>query len=313
MTVAERRDRPSGYALERLGIGPEDARAARLVAGSAVAQLDGKTAAAFGFHEGAKALERRLSGAEAGAFLVAKDIAGNPGFAASRGSSMAVRRDVGKFGLTLSGESGDVWSEVRTSATGSPYRWTSVSMDRSFGSTWASLGLSRLEEKQSVLGGRMSQALGGGGSSSLFLDLEARRELGSGISAGLTARHGWTDFAGGRFATSAYGFDLTRLGVLNAADRLGLRVSQPLRVESGGFNLLLPTSYDYVTQTATNSWTRYSMSPSGREIDTELSYSTAVLGDSAWLGGNLFLRKDPGHVAGADADVGAAVRFTLGF
>ena len=32
-----------------------------------------------------------------------------------------------------------------------------------------------------------------------------------------------------------------------------------------------------------------------------------------WLGGNLFLRQDPGHIANADTDIGAAVRFTLGF
>jgi hypothetical protein len=226
---------------------------------------------------------------------------------------MAMRRQVGKFGFTLSGESGDVWTEIQTTATGSPYRWTSVSVDRSFGPNWTSVGLSRLEEKQSVLGGRMSEALGGGGSSSLFLDFEARRELGSGFSAGVTARRGWTDFAGGKFASSAYGFDISKLGVLRSGDRLGLRVSQPLRVESGGFNLHLPTSYDYVTQTATNSWTRYSMAPSGREIDTELSYSTNVLGDNAWLGGNLFMRKDPGHIANAGADYGAAIRLTLGY
>ena len=44
MTVVQRRDLPAGYALERLGIGPEDARKARLVAGSAVARIDDRTA-----------------------------------------------------------------------------------------------------------------------------------------------------------------------------------------------------------------------------------------------------------------------------
>jgi len=313
LTVAERHDGRLGYDVSRLGIGPEDARMAHLVAGSAVARLDPKTAAAFGIRESAKALERRLTGAEAGAFLVARDIAGNPGFSANRNNSMAVRREVGKFGFTLSGETGEVWNGAKTTASGSPYRWTSIAVDRHLGRTWLSAGMSRLEEKQSVLGGHMSQALGGDGASSLFLDLEARRELGSGFSAGLTARKGWTDFAGGKFETSAYGFDLTRLGVLNAGDRLGLRVSQPLRVTNGGFNLFLPTSYDYLTGIATSSWQHYSMSPSGREIDTELSYSTGLLDGNAWLGGNLFLRKDPGHIADADADVGAAIRFSLDF
>ena len=313
VTVAERRDGRFGYDVHRLGIGPEDARASRLVAGSAVARLDPKTAAAIGIRESAKTLARRLAGAESGAFLVAKDIAGNPGFTANRSGSMAVRREAGKFGFTLSGESGDVWTELKNRTSGSPYRWTSVAVDRTLGSTWLSAGLSRLEEKQSVLGGRMSEALGGGGSSSLFLDLEARRELGGGFSASLTARKGWTDFAGGKFETAAYGFDLTKLGVLNAYDRLGFRLSQPLRVTSGGFNLFLPTSYDYLTETATSSWQHYSMSPSGREIDTELSYATGLFDGKAWLGGNLFLRKDPGHIANADADIGAAIRFSLDF
>ena len=49
---------------------------------------------------------------------------------------------------------------------------------------------------------------------------------------------------------------------------------------AAGFNLLLPTSWDYETQTATNSWQRYSMSPSGREIDSELSYSSSILDGS---------------------------------
>jgi len=313
LTVAERHDGRFGYDVNRLGIGPDDARMAHLVAGSAVARLDSKTAAAFGIRESAKTLERRLTGAEAGAFLIARDISGNPGFSANRDNSMALRRQAGKFGFTLSGESGEVWTEGKTTASGSPYRWTSVAVDRRLGRTWLSAGLSRLEERQTVLGGRMSEALGGGGSSSLFLDLEARRSLGNGFSAGLTARKGWTDFAGGKFETSAYGFDLSKLGVLNANDRLGLRLSQPLRVTSGGFNLFLPTSYDYLTGIATNSWQRYSMSPSGREIDTELSYSTSLLDGNAWLGGNLFLRKDPGHIENADADIGAAVRFSLDF
>jgi hypothetical protein len=313
VTVAERRDGRFGYDVNRLGIGPEDARASRLVAGSAVARLDPNTAAAFGIRESAKTLERRLAGAEAGAFLIAKDVSGNPGFTANRSSSMAVRREAGKFGFTLSGETGDVWTERKNTASGSPYRWTSVAVDRSIGRAWLSAGLSRLEEKQSVLGGRMSKALGGGGASSLFLDIEARRQLGNGFSAGLTARKGWTEFAGGKFETAAYGFDLTKLGLLNAGDRLGFRLSQPLRVTSGGFNLFLPTSYDYLTETATSSWQRYSMSPSGREIDTELSYSTGLLDGNAWLGGNLFLRKDPGHIANADADIGAAIRFSLDF
>jgi hypothetical protein len=76
---------------------------------------------------------------------------------------------------------------------------------------------------------------------------------------------------------------------------------------------LLPTSYDYATETATSSLSRLSLSPSGRELDGEISYGSSLLDGNAWLGGNLFYRRDPGHIAAAQDDVGAAIRFTLGF
>ena len=79
MTVRERHDLAQGFELERMNVGPEDQRKAQLIAGSAVARLDNKTAVAFGFADGAKAMERRLTGASQGAFLVANDIAGKPG------------------------------------------------------------------------------------------------------------------------------------------------------------------------------------------------------------------------------------------
>jgi subtilisin family serine protease len=311
MTVAERND-GKGYLLGQAGIGPEDLRKARLVAGSAVARIDKKTAVAFGFAEGAKAMERRLSGVSAGAFLVARDVAGNPGFDAERGTSLALRRDLGKAALTISGESGEVTGEQRTLAYGSPYRWTAFSLDRRFGKQWLSLGLGRLEEQRSLLGGRMDGLLGGGGAGTTFLDLEARRDLGAGWSAGVTARRGWTSFAGGRFTTGAYAMDVAASDLLADGDRFGLRLSQPLRIDGGGFAMTLPTSFDYAGMTPGYSIVRSSLVPRGRELDAELSYGRRWLANG-WVGGNLFYRRQPGHVQAAAPDAGAAVRFSLGF
>ena len=56
-----------------------------------------------------------------------------------------------------------------------------------------------------------------------------------------------------------------------------------------------------------------SLSPSGRELDAELSYGSGLLGGKAWVGGNLFYRRQPGHIAASPDDVGAALRFSLGF
>ena len=313
MTVSQKNGVERMFALDRLNIGPQDARQARLVAGSAVARLDRKTAFALGLSEGAKAMERKLAGAQSGAFLIARDIAGEPGFTAKRNGSIAVRHEFGGTGVTFSGETGDVWQPVVTRASGSPYRWTSIGVDRKLGRNTLSANLSRLEEKDTLLGGRLSNALGGGGSSSLFLDLDARHDFGGGWSAGATARRGWTDFSTGKFQTSAYSFDLARLGVIGSGDSLGLRLAQPLRVESGGFALMLPTGYDYSTGLATDSLTRMSLSPSGREMDAELSYGSNLFDGNGWLGGNLFYRRQPGHIANADDDLGAAIRFTLGF
>jgi hypothetical protein len=77
--------------------------------------------------------------------------------------------------------------------------------------------------------------------------------------------------------------------------------------------MMLPTSYDYFTQTATDSFQTMSLTPSGREVDGEVSYGKDLLDGNAWLGGNLFYRRDPGHIANSPNDVGAAIRFSLGF
>src|SRR6185312_2296146 len=70
MTVRENHNLAQGYQLEGgMNIGPEDRRKAQLIAGSAVARIDNQTAIAFGFADGAKAMERRLTGVAQGAFL----------------------------------------------------------------------------------------------------------------------------------------------------------------------------------------------------------------------------------------------------
>jgi hypothetical protein len=313
MTVNQRHDLVGGYSIDPTGIGPEDVRKSRLIAGSAVARLDDKTAVAFGFADGAKQMERRLTGVRTGAFLVANDITGNPGFMAQRHGSMALRRQFGRTGVTISGETGDVWQEVQTSATGSPYRWTSIAADRSFGRNWLQLGMSRLQETQSLLGGRLGGVLGGGGSSSMFLDAQARHDFGAGWSGTLTARHGWTDFGSGKFETGAYAFDVAKQGIFGGSDTLAFRIAQPLRVEHGGFAMMLPTSYDYTTGIAIDTMTTMSLRPSGRELDGELSYGRTLLDGNAWLGTNLFYRRDPGHIANSPNDLGGALRFSLSF
>lgn len=309
MTIAINDRRPGFAELAELGIEAQDAAKARLVAASAIARLDSRTKLAFGFAGSAKDLERRLANAETGAFLVARD-SSEPGFTANRDGSLALRRNLGPVGVTLSGETGQVWRENRLRAEDLPYNSVSIAFDKDFGGTWLMAGISRLDEKRTVLGGRLGTAFGGsGGAATTFLDAELRRELGGDVTAILSARRGWTTFGGGAFETSAYSFDLSKRGIARFGDRLGLRISQPLRVEQGGFALTLPTAYDYATASATTSTSRMSLTPSGRELDAELSYGAPLLG--GWFGGNAFVRRNPGHVAGSQNDYGAALR--LGF
>jgi len=313
LSVAQQRPGMPGIVeMSRLGVGPDDARRSRLVAGSAIARLDRKTRASFGFSQGAKSIERQLTDAQAGAFLIARDISGDPGFQAQHGTSMAVRRDLGFAGMTVSAEQGKVYSEIDVAGTDEPYRWAGVTLDRRFGNRlWASVGLSRLDEKDTLLGGRLGSLYGSSSSSSTFLDLEARRGLGSGWLATVMARRGWTDFGDGKLTTGAYSFDLAKEGLFKEVDRFGLRLSQPLRVESGGMSMLLPTGYDYLTGSASSSVQYLGFAPTGREIDAEASYTTGL--GRGWLGANVYARRQPGHIASADPDVGAAIRYSLGF
>ncbi len=312
MSIAERFGSPGIFDMMSLAIGPEDARRSRLVAGSAVARLDSKTKASFGIGHGSKHLERQLTNAEGGAFLVARDVSSDPGFQARTGTSMAMRRNLGFAGVTISSEQGKIWQDIKLGVDDAPYRYTSVTLDRRFGdNSWASIGLGRLEEKETLLGGRLGSLYGSVGSSSLFLDAEARRMLGNGWSATIMGRRGWTQFDSGKFTTAAYSFDLAKYGLLRRDDRLGFRIAQPLRAESGGVSMLLPTSYDYASGIATSRIQQLGFTPSGREIDAELSYSTSL--GQGWLGANLFARRQPGHVATADPDMGAAIRYSLGF
>ncbi|MCY7339176.1 MAG: S8 family serine peptidase [Sphingomonas bacterium] len=311
LSVATRDAQPM-VDLGRLNIGPEDARRSRLIAGNAIARLDRKTRIALGFSEGAKSLERSLSGASAGAFLVARDTNGEPGFAANRGTSLALRRDLGKtVGLTLSAETGSVTRDPRAGELDLPYRLATALIDKQLGrNNFLSLGATRLDERSSLLGGRIGATLGGGGSSSWFVDGEVRHDFGRGIGATLSARRGWTQFGSGKFVSSAYAFDLAKQ--FAGGDRLGLRVSQPIRIEQGGLSLMLPVSYDYDTRLASNGVRSLSLSPSGREIDAELSYATRLFG-TGWIGANLYARRNPGHVASAAPDVGAAIRTSFAF
>lgn len=322
MSLVPRRDLA---VLDRLGLGSGDARQARMLAASVIGRLGGNAKFAVGASESGAVLAARLAGRDEPAFLIARDPTTNAGFDTDVGAAAAVRRAFGPWGVALAQEYGDVLTRRDTTLLAlksRPERFgygrTTLGLDRRFGGLRTGLSVTRLAENESVLGARFSGALGRARADSLFVDLGARYDFGSGWSLGASAREGWTwtDLrggveGGGLIRTDGFAGDVGKAGIFGR-DRLGLRVAQPLRVWHGGIDYLLPQQWDYWTTSVTQ-WrlSRLNLSPQGREVDFELSYFRPFLGGD--LSGNLFVRRDPGNFAALPDDRGGAVRLSFGF
>jgi hypothetical protein len=169
-----------------------------------------------------------------------------------------------------------------------------------------------------VLGARFSDTLGGGGATTLFAQGDLGWQFAPRWRLGGAGQVGWTRAngnallgQGSNLLSSAWSVDLMRQGVFNASDSLGLRVAQPLRVESGGVSLRLPVDYSYATSSATFADQRLSLAPQGREIVGELAWRTALWQGA--LASSLFVRRQPGHYAALPVDKGVAMRWSRDF
>ncbi|MBC2670763.1 S8 family serine peptidase [Novosphingobium piscinae] len=308
-----------------LRLSRDDAGMARVLAGRIVARIAPGLEAAFGLAAGADGLAVGLRGAPQPAFLVATPAADDVGFVRSDLVATALRLGRGRTGLTVAAEGGRVLpSRVGAGQPGDPLREAprvtrfGATLDRRFGALTGALAASWLSEDRTVLGARLAPGLGGRGADSLFLDLAASWRPGAGWSLSGAWRHGLTRARGGdillgssRFASSAWNVDLVRHGLLGRRDSLALRLAQPLRVESGGLDLRLPTAWDYATRSATSTVQRLTLTPTGRELDAELAWSGPLGAGTA--GATLYWRRDPGHIRSLPAEQGAALRWSLGF
>ncbi len=305
--------------LAQTGMSYEDSRSARAIAGYALSKVTPATAVALGFSETGRSLQLRLSDRDGTPFLIARDPLGRTGFHSDGAMSMGVRHDVGPVALTATGERGAVQREgPRRNLARPTYSLSSITADRRIGDAGLALGVSRLGEEESVLGGRFGFAPGG--STSYFLDASGTYDLGSGWGAGASYRRGWTRMPGanglvssGSLSTDAFAVDLFKRDAFSSGDHFGFRIAQPLRVRSGGYMLNLPVSYDYSTLGIGYERRRFNLAPTGREVDFEAAYGVGLLGGAAHLSANAFWRLQPGHVEASPSDKGAALRFTLGF
>jgi hypothetical protein len=303
----------------QMGLSYEDGRRARVLSGLAISRITPNTAAAMGFSESGRTLQQRLTGHAGNAFLVARDPAARMGFYGDGATALGLRHQIGGFGLTVTGERGEVYRQGPRRELDRPgYSMASATVDRRAGPALLSLGASRMDEQETVLGGSLSSAFGTGGATSWFVDGSASFAIGRGWGAFATYRRGWTAMAGrgglaesGRLTSDAWAFDVGRSNALRPGDRFALRIMQPLRVASGGLALNLPVSYDYSDGSIGYASRFFNLAPTGREIDVEAAYSVRLL--TGQLSANAFLRKDPGHIAAMRSDVGGALRFNLDF
>ncbi len=119
----------------------------------------------------------------------------------------------------------------------------------------------------------------------------------------------------GKVRASGFSFGVMTDNVLTKDDRLGLIIGQPLRVDDARATLRVPKVRGqnghilYETQAV-------NLVPTGREISLELSYKADLPREVSSDGGlavSLFGRREPGHVAGAPADIGITGRISLPF
>lgn len=306
----------------------EETAGARLLAARVATRIAPGTDLALGFREGAGGLAAGLQGADQPAFLIARDAGGDSGFVRTSDAAVALRREIAGFGLTAGMERGKVWrgsdlsgDEAFPGAPRERARVTTFSLaaDRRFGPLNAVLGASWLGEERSVLGAVFAPALGLAGADSLFLDASARVDLAPGWQLGGAWRQGWSRVRQAGLAaagappltSSGWSLDLTRTDAFTAGDSLGLRLSQPLRVTSGGLMLNLPVAYDYATLLPTYGVQTLALAPAGREIDAELAWHGPLWGGDA--AASLFYRHEPGHYATLPADKGVALRWSRAF
>jgi hypothetical protein len=281
---------------------------------------------AFGYAQGADGLVAQVQGSPRPAFLVAGSPSDDIGFSKDAGFAFAMRRDVGPWGLSLSGESGNALSVTTREGIAlassrqrqENYTLFGIAIDRRWGEFDTSLSASWLAEDRTILGARLHEAFGSRGADSLFLDLGAGWKFRPDWQLGAAWRQGFTAArksgflaSGSGFVSNGWSLDVTRSSFFKQGDSLALRVSQPLRVRSGGLNFDLPVAYSYDTLQAAQGIRRLTLSPRAREITTELAWRGALLGGSA--NASLFYRKDPGHYASLPNDMGVGLSWSTGF
>lgn len=291
--------------------------------GSITSMITPRTRLGLAYGQGSETLLSRLGAANGkGSFLSAGTTSAASGAERNPHMAMAASQQISPLlSLQVAAESGHV-AATRISAAPvrlqDRYDQFSIGLSAADRTFRASARASYMNEYASLLGARLTSIFATAPARTLFLDIEAGLALLPHWQLSGGYRRGWThanatSALGGqaRLASSAWSLDLAGSSLFQGGDRLSLRLSQPLRVTSGGLHLNLPTSYNYDSATASWSPSLVSLVPKGRQVDGEASYAMPV--GNGWLMLNGYWRRQDGNIAAARDIVGGALRFKLAY
>ena len=311
--------------LGELRLDGKQADRARVLAARIATQLAPDLRLGFAYAEGANGLVAQLQGQDRPAFLIAPDAGGDDGASQRSETAFALRKQLGPWGVTVSAERGATVSgaamrrqaEMAGRRLEGEFATYGLALDRRFGPFDATLGLTGMAEENTLLGARFHDAFGLSGANTVFLDARAGWSVAPGWRLGAAFRQGRTSardgglIEGSTLTSRAWSLDLERRGVFSAYDSLGLRLSQPLRVESGSLNLRLPVGYRYDTLLAEYGTRSLALAPNGRELMGEIAWRGPLL--SGQGAASVFYRRDPGHYEAMPDDAGVAFRWSRKF
>ena len=288
---------------QRLLLGRGEAERARVLAGAVAIAVTRDLQLGIGAGRGAEGLTPSRNG-DTPAFLI-----GDRSLDHEPVGAFALRQRLGGIGLTVAAETGEMrlWQAGETGPRSDgvrryPYATLAAGVDGRLGPLMLSGRVTRMDERATVLGGRLGPALGGSGAVSWFGDLDAGVTSGS-WRLGARVRRGWTRLGASAvrddslLTTQALSADVRRNGLWGAGDSLSIRYSEPLRVTQGAVALLYSGPL--------------SLAPTGHERDWEAVYARPL--GRGVLTANTYWRRQAGNIARAPDDVGAAVRYSFDF
>ena len=237
-----------------------------------------------------------------------------------RGNGLSLTQDLTKgtsltLGFLTAGEQlGDRGGEGTTTQADLNHRFNNG----------AALGFSAsfTQESEGFLGSEASGAFAARSeTTSQFYTLSGSLPVTAGIEAFGSTTLGISDLSGveggllsdlDRATSSAFAMGVVKKGVIDDQDRIGIRFSQPLRIEGGAdATLSVPTSVN-ADGTINETSETVNLQPSGRELNLQLAY-TRKLAETVNVTNYALARSEPGHNAEAKPDIGVGVRVNWNF